>query len=462
MPGPGLLRPRRHGGDGHRRERRARPPAAAAARRRDELDVDAAHEAVARVAERLAAAGVEETAARDRRASSTRTCSAPCASSPCSAAVARATFALVAFGGAGGLHANALAAILGCFPVIVPQEPGVLSALGFIVLRHAQRVQPDVHPQRSPTTTPDAVREPPRGARRARRATGSTREGVDGGRPATIRYVARHALPAARATRSRSSSTASSSQRSTLAALERRVRRRRTSASTASARRRRRDREPARRRASAACRRPSSPPRPLRARRTRRARRPARSRSGRRAAYRDVPTYDRAPRSQPGMVVDGPADRRAVRRHDGRPARPRRRRSTRTAEPPDQPEERRMSTSIDVATLDLIENALLNARFEMDEVVRRAAMSPTIREQHDEFPMICNAPRPDGRRPVRLVHPRGRSSRFGGDIRRGRRDPAERPLPVQGLDLPLQRLARDPADLPRRASSSASRRSSAT
>ena len=26
----------------------------------------------------------------------------------------------------------------------------------------------------------------------------------------------------------------------------------------------------------------------------------------------------------------------------------------------------------------------------MDEVVRRAAMSPTIREQHDEFPMIAN------------------------------------------------------------------------
>ena len=54
-------------------------------------------------------------------------------------------------------------------------------------------------------------------------------------------------------------------------------------------------------------------------------------------------------------------------------------------------EARAMSTTIDVATLDLIENALLNARFEMDEVVRRAAMSPTIRVQHDEFPMICNA-----------------------------------------------------------------------
>jgi N-methylhydantoinase B len=50
-----------------------------------------------------------------------------------------------------------------------------------------------------------------------------------------------------------------------------------------------------------------------------------------------------------------------------------------------------MTTTVSVAELDLIENALLNARFEMDEVVVRAAMSPTIRVQHDEFPMICNA-----------------------------------------------------------------------
>lgn len=41
-------------------------------------------------------------------------------------------FALVSFGGAGGLHANAVAETLGCYPVIVPPEPGVLSALGFI------------------------------------------------------------------------------------------------------------------------------------------------------------------------------------------------------------------------------------------------------------------------------------------------------------------------------------------
>ncbi|MDP6816311.1 MAG: hydantoinase/oxoprolinase family protein [Alphaproteobacteria bacterium] len=41
-------------------------------------------------------------------------------------------FALVAFGGAGPLHGNAMAMLAGCFPVIVPPTPGVLSALGFL------------------------------------------------------------------------------------------------------------------------------------------------------------------------------------------------------------------------------------------------------------------------------------------------------------------------------------------
>ena len=41
-------------------------------------------------------------------------------------------FALVAFGGAGPLHGNAMAILAGCYPVIVPPTPGVLSALGFL------------------------------------------------------------------------------------------------------------------------------------------------------------------------------------------------------------------------------------------------------------------------------------------------------------------------------------------
>ncbi len=49
---------------------------------------------------------------------------------------------------------------------------------------------------------------------------------------------------------------------------------------------------------------------------------------------------------------------------------------------------------LDPVSLDLIENALRNARHEMDAVLFRSAMSPVIREQHDEFPMITD---PKGR-----------------------------------------------------------------
>jgi N-methylhydantoinase B len=45
---------------------------------------------------------------------------------------------------------------------------------------------------------------------------------------------------------------------------------------------------------------------------------------------------------------------------------------------------------VDPITLDIIENAMRNARFEMDTVLFRTAMSPGIREQHDEFPLIAN------------------------------------------------------------------------
>lgn len=43
---------------------------------------------------------------------------------------------------------------------------------------------------------------------------------------------------------------------------------------------------------------------------------------------------------------------------------------------------------VDLITVDLVENALRNARYEMDEVLFRTALSPGIREQHDEFPLI--------------------------------------------------------------------------
>src|ERR1044071_3212995 len=45
---------------------------------------------------------------------------------------------------------------------------------------------------------------------------------------------------------------------------------------------------------------------------------------------------------------------------------------------------------VDPVTVDIIENALRHARFEMAAVLFRSAMSPVIREQHDEFPMLTD------------------------------------------------------------------------
>ena len=44
-------------------------------------------------------------------------------------------FSLVAFGGAGPLHANSLGKLLGAFPVIIPPSPGVLCAYGDAMTR---------------------------------------------------------------------------------------------------------------------------------------------------------------------------------------------------------------------------------------------------------------------------------------------------------------------------------------
>jgi N-methylhydantoinase B len=46
--------------------------------------------------------------------------------------------------------------------------------------------------------------------------------------------------------------------------------------------------------------------------------------------------------------------------------------------------------TIDPVTLDIIENALRNARVEMDATLVRTAMSPGIREQGDAFPLIAD------------------------------------------------------------------------
>ncbi|MBL7252847.1 hydantoinase B/oxoprolinase family protein [Paractinoplanes lichenicola] len=73
---------------------------------------------------------------------------------------------------------------------------------------------------------------------------------------------------------------------------------------------------------------------------------------------------------------------------------------------------------VDPVTLDLVENGLRNARYEMDEVLFRTALSPGIREQHDEFPLIAD---PAGKM---VVGQFGLSipdflAGFAGDIREG-------------------------------------------
>ena len=73
-------------------------------------------------------------------------------------------------------------------------------------------------------------------------------------------------------------------------------------------------------------------------------------------------------------------------------------------------------TSVDPVTVDIVEGALKSARNEMDAVLTRAALSPVIREQHDEFPMITD---PDGRMIV------GQFGSYIGDMIDGFNEPIE-------------------------------------
>jgi N-methylhydantoinase A len=94
------------------------------------LDVDAAERAVATVAEGLgidtvAAAQAIIDIANENMHAALRVVSVERGYDP-------REFGLVAFGGAGPLHANALARLIGADPLIIPSTPGVLSAFGFL------------------------------------------------------------------------------------------------------------------------------------------------------------------------------------------------------------------------------------------------------------------------------------------------------------------------------------------
>ena len=82
--------------------------------------------------------------------------------------------ALVAFGGAGGLHACALAEALGCGAVLFPRHAGVLSALGALDRRIAPRARAARFcsmPARTATSSSVARRARGRGARASSRRT---------------------------------------------------------------------------------------------------------------------------------------------------------------------------------------------------------------------------------------------------------------------------------------------------
>jgi len=97
-----------------------------------ELDANAARAAVQQVADAMGLGSVEEAAegilaiVNENMAGALRLVSVQRGHDP-------REFALVAYGGAGPLHANAVAEIMGSFPVLVPPAPGLLCAIGDLV-----------------------------------------------------------------------------------------------------------------------------------------------------------------------------------------------------------------------------------------------------------------------------------------------------------------------------------------
>jgi N-methylhydantoinase A len=97
-----------------------------------ELDVEAARAAVQKVADAMGLDSLEQAAegilaiVNENMAGALRLVSVQRGHDP-------RDFALVAYGGAGPLHANALAKLMGSFPVIVPPAPGLLCAIGDLV-----------------------------------------------------------------------------------------------------------------------------------------------------------------------------------------------------------------------------------------------------------------------------------------------------------------------------------------
>ena len=137
--GADLLRPRRHAADDHRRQPRARPARPGSAARGRARGVDGGDPRRACVEHVGAPLGLDATAAaaaivrvaNDQMAGAIRMVSLARGHDP-------RDFALFAFGGAGPLHAAALARELAIPKVLIPARPGLTNALGCVVadLRH--------------------------------------------------------------------------------------------------------------------------------------------------------------------------------------------------------------------------------------------------------------------------------------------------------------------------------------
>ena len=168
-----------------------------------QLDVEAARAAVQTIADAMGLASVEEAAegilaiVNENMAGALRLVSVQRGHDP-------REFALVAYGGAGPLHANAVAEIMGSFPVLVPPAPGLLCAIGDLVADFRDEFA-QTYIRVLAEADPAEVGDDPRRARRAgrrlaRRARAS--------RPTPARSRTRPTCATtARATRSRSRST---------------------------------------------------------------------------------------------------------------------------------------------------------------------------------------------------------------------------------------------------------------
>ena len=137
--GADLLRPRRHAADDHRCEPRARParPGAPARRSTSRSRSTSLRAAIVARGRRAARPRCDRRGGRDRARRQRQDGRRGAHGEPARGHDPR-DFALFAFGGAGPLHAVALARELGIPTVLIPARPGLTNALGCVVadLRH--------------------------------------------------------------------------------------------------------------------------------------------------------------------------------------------------------------------------------------------------------------------------------------------------------------------------------------